>query len=220
MLERVEVLRTLSPEELEFLEKNMKIERFKKREAIFYEGEEARWFCVLLEGRVKISKSSDTGKEIILELIDPPDVFGAFAILKNIPYPAIATAMEGAVVGKIPAAKFLQVAKNHPELEREVLAWVVMRLRSGIDTLKTVVSDDVTKRLLSQLVRLAMRYGKKTKEGVLIDLKLTREDLAEMAGTTVETAIRVISSAKKRGILEERERKILIKNLEELSKIL
>ncbi len=213
MLEKIGVLKNLKPEDLKFLEMEMKTEKYKKGEAIFYENSKADWFHVLFEGRVKISKTYPDGKEITLEIVDAPDFFGALAILKNIPYPATSRAMENSLIGKIPASSFFSVVKKYPDLEKEILDHVTMRLKAGMDVLKSILLDDVTKRVISQLMRLAKRYGKKSEEGLLIELKLTREDIAELAGTTVETAIRVMSRLKKEGLIEERERKILIKKM-------
>ncbi|MFQ3573673.1 MAG: Crp/Fnr family transcriptional regulator [Thermodesulfovibrionales bacterium] len=213
MLEKIEVLKNLRQEDLKFLEMKMKTEKYKKGEDIFYENSKADWFHVLFEGRVKISKIHPDGKEVTLEIVDPPDFFGALAILRNIPYPATSRAMENSLIGKIPASSFFSVAKKYPDMEKEILNHVTMRLKAGMDALRSILLDDVTKRVIFQLMRLAKRYGKKSDEGILVELKLTREDIAELAGTTVETAIRVMSRLKKEGFIEERERKILIKKM-------
>lgn len=216
MLKKIAIFRELSNADLLNLEKNLTIQTFKKRQIIFNEGEEARWFYLLLQGKVKISKSSADGKEIVLEIIDAPDFFGALAVLKDFPYPATAVALENCEVGKIAKNVFLEVSNKYSDLKNQILHHVTMRLRAGIESLKNVALEDVLSRVIYQILKLANKYGKKISEGILIDLKLTKQEIAEMAGTTTETAIRMISKLKKEGYIIEQNRKIIVKNIKML----
>lgn len=213
MLRDLSILKNLNEEDIETLEKNIKIVKFKKRETIFSEGQEPEWFYILLKGKVKISKLSSDGREIVLEIVDAPDFFGALAVIKNFPYPANAIAIEDCELGKIPSKVFLQIIKKNPHLEAHILHHVTVRLKSGIESLKNIALEDVTSRIVYQLLKLANKYGKITPEGVLIDIKITKQELAEMTGTTTETAIRTISKLKKMGYIGELNKKILIKDI-------
>lgn len=217
MLEKIEIFKDLKAEDLQKLEQNIKTEKFKKRQTIFNEGDDADKLYVLLSGKVKISKTSPEGKEIVLEIIDAVDVFGALAVIKGFPYPANAIAMENSLVGKIPKSVFMEIFNKYPELGNKILFHITMRLKSGIETLKNVALQDVKARIIYHLLRFATKYGKKTPDGVLIDLKITKQDLAELAATSVETAIRVMSRLKKDGYITENNKKIVIKNIEALS---
>ncbi len=210
MLEKVEIFKTLAKEDIEELERALKTEKYKKKQVIFHEGDESKYSYILFEGRVNIVKASSDGKELVLEIIDPFDLFGALATLKGIQYPATAVAVENSIVGKIPAEVFLSIARKYPDFEKRLLEHITMRLRACIDAMKSIASDDAYTRVLSQLVRLAKKYGKKTEDGILIDLKITKREIAEMAGVTTETAIRIISRLKKQGVLTEKSRKILL----------
>jgi len=101
MLQEIAIFNNLSSDDLLKLENNLIIKNFKKRETIFNEGDEPSWSYFLLKGKVKISKSSVDGREVVLELIDAPDFFGTLAVIKGFPYPANAIAMEDCEVGKI-----------------------------------------------------------------------------------------------------------------------
>lgn len=216
MLKDINVLKSLKDEDLKILEVSLKIQKVKKREIIFNEGDKSEWLYVLINGKVKISKIAKDGKEIVLEIIDEKDFFGALAVIKGIPYPANAVALEDCEVGKIPSRIFLSVVKKYPHIESEILYHVTTRLKSGIESLKNIAIEDVASRIVYQLINLANRYAKNTPEGILIDLRITKQQLAEMTGTTVETAIRVISKLKKLGYISELNHKFLIKDIKAL----
>jgi len=220
MLEKLAVFQKLNENDIKTLEENLKVCKFKKREIIFNEGDNPQWFHVLIKGRVKISKFSNNGKEIILELLDAPDFFGTLALLKNIPYPASAIAIDDCDIGNVPSQTFLQIVNKYPELQSEILHHVTMRLKSGIESLKNIALVDVLSRIVYQILKLANKYGKRVSEGILIDVKLTKQEIAEMSGTTTETAIRIMSKLKKEGYIIEQNRKIIIKDIEMLFNLL
>lgn len=216
MLEEFVIFNELSYDDLRNLEKSLIIQSFKKRQVIFHEGDNPHWFYVLLKGKVKISKTSVDGREIVLEIIDAPDFFGALAVIKNFPYPATAIAIEDCEVGKIGRDIFLEIFNKYPHLNNQILHHITIRLRAGIESLKNVALEDVLSRIVYQILKLATKYGKKVPEGVLIDLKLTKQEIAEMAGTTTETAIRIMGRLKKEGYIIEQNRKIIVKDIERL----
>ncbi|WP_353683579.1 Crp/Fnr family transcriptional regulator [Thermodesulfovibrio sp. 3907-1M] len=220
MLEEIAIFNELSNDDLRNLEKNLTIQSFKKRQVIFYEGDSAEWFYILLKGKVKISKFSADGREIVLEIIDAPDFFGALAVIKNFPYPATAIAIENCEVGKVGRNIFLKVFNKYPGLNNKILHHITMRLRAGVESLKNLALEDVLSRIVYQILKLTTKYGKKVSEGVLIDLKLTKQEIAEMAGTTTETAIRIIGRLKKEGYIVEQNRKIIVKDIDRLFELL
>lgn len=219
MLETLPIFKEIVKEDLKTLEENLKILKFKKRETIFSERQQAEWFYLLIKGKVKISKLASDGREIVLEIIDAPDFFGALAVLKGFPYPATAQAMENCEIGRIPAKLFLQIIGKYPQLEAQILHHVTLRLKEGIESLKNIALEEVSSRIAYQLLKLANKYGKSSPEGVLIDFRITKQQLAEMTGTTTETAIRIISKLKKLGYLSETEHRFIIRDIRALSRL-
>ncbi|MEJ5227643.1 Crp/Fnr family transcriptional regulator [Thermodesulfovibrio sp.] len=217
MLSELPLFKDFKEDDLKTLEASLKIIRFKKKETIFSEGESPRWFYILLKGRVKISKFSSDGREIVLEIIDSQDFFGALAVIKGFPYPANAIAVEDCEVARIPSEIFLPLIVKYPNIEAQILHHVTVRLKSGIESLKNIALEDVSSRIAYQLLKLANKYGKPLSEGVIIDLRITKQELAEMTGTTTETAIRVISKLKKMGYLSEINHKFIIKDIRALA---
>lgn len=216
---RIELFKDLSERELSELEQTSLKETFKKKESIFSEGEPARWFCILTKGKIKITKLSYDGKEIILELIKAPDFFGGLAVLKGFPYPASAIAMEESEVIKIPREVFLKLVEKYPSINKAMLSFLIDRVKVTQETLKNVAFERVETRIASALLRLSEKYGRTEEDGLMIDLRLTKQELADMVGTTVETAIRVMSRFKKSGYLNEKDGNIIIKDINKLKEL-
>src|SRR6266511_6220669 len=118
-------------------------ETHRPREYIFMEGDPARWFCVVKSGHVKILRHSRAGKDVVLELLGPGEVFGGVAVIERRPYPAAAQATDSAVVLKIPAETMLAVSERHPSLIRELALLIGRRLRAAHDSVTSLSVDPV-----------------------------------------------------------------------------
>jgi CRP/FNR family transcriptional regulator len=173
------------------------------RDYIFMEGDPARALCIVRSGRVKILRHSRTGKDVVLELLGPGEIFGGVAVIEQRPYPATAQAIETTSVIAIPADAVRSVAERYPSVIKEMALMIGRRLRSAHDSVKSLAVDPVEARLAANLLRLAEPEGARDKLGLVLPFHLTRQNLADMAGTTVETTIRVVSRWLKDGLLRE-----------------
>ena len=219
-LKRIELFKNLSDDELKELDPYLIKESVKKKKEIFTEGDQPEWFYIVSKGKVKITKLSHEGKEIILELISPTDIFGGVAVLRNFPYPANAVAMEDSEILKISRKNLMRLVDRFPNLMYCIALQLGDRMKSSYDSLKNIALERVEARIAALLLKLANKVGEETKEGLLIDMRLTKQDVADMVGTTVETSIRTFSKFKKQGLLSDADGKIIIKDrdgLEELS---
>ncbi|HSE94093.1 MAG TPA: Crp/Fnr family transcriptional regulator [Methylomirabilota bacterium] len=183
----------LPAREIEALAAVAREETYRPRTYVFEEGDPATWVCIVKSGHVKIVRHSRAGRDVVLELLGPGEVFGGVAVMERRPYPAAAQATETSVVLKIPAAAALALAERHPSVIREMALVIGRRLRAAHDSVKSLSVDPVEARLAGAVVRLAGREGTRSKEGVTLPFHLTRQSLADMTGTTVETTIRVVS---------------------------
>jgi len=183
----------LPARELEALAAAARDDTYRAREYIFMEGDPARWLCLVMTGRVKIVRHSRTGKDVVLELLGPGEVFGGVAVIEKRPYPAAAQAVELTSVLKIPAEALIPATERHPGIIKEMALMIGRRLRDAHDSVKALSVDSVEARLAAALLRLAERDGTRTKAGLELPFHLTRQSLADMTGTTVETAIRIMS---------------------------
>ncbi|HYB41549.1 MAG TPA: Crp/Fnr family transcriptional regulator [Candidatus Methylomirabilis sp.] len=173
------------------------------RRYIFMEGDPSHWFYVVKSGRVKIVRQSKTGKDVVLDLLGPGELVGGVAVIERRPYPATAQATERSVILKIPGDPIVDLADRHPGIIKEMALMLGRRLRSAHDSVKSLAADPVEARLAAALLRLAAREGAPVKapEGLALPFRLTRQSLADMTGTTVETTIRVMSRWLKDGLV-------------------
>lgn len=189
-------------------------ESYRARDYVFMEGDAARWLCLVKSGHVKILRHSRTGKDVVLELLGPGEIFGAVAVIEQRPYPAAAQASEPAVVLKVPADAVVALAARYPSVIREIALMIGRRLRTAHDSVKSLAVDPVEARLAAALLRLAEREGRRESRGVVLPFHLTRQSLADMSGTTVETAIRTASRWVKEGLLVDEDGRLILTDVD------
>ncbi|MDA8100148.1 MAG: Crp/Fnr family transcriptional regulator [Nitrospiraceae bacterium] len=211
-LKKVALFKDLSDAELKELEPYLATVKFKKRETIFSEGEPPEWFYFVLAGKIKITKLSHEGKEIILEVISPTDIFGGVAVIRGFPYPANAVAMEDSEVVRISRKNLMRLVDRFPNLMYLIAMQLGDRMKSSYDSLKNIALERVEARIAALLLKLAGKVGVSSKDGTLIDMRLTKQDVADMVGTTVETSIRTFSKFKKQGLVTESGGKFVIRD--------
>jgi CRP/FNR family transcriptional regulator len=218
-IKKIDLFKNLSDDELKELGPYLSAAAYKKKEDIFTEGDQPEWFYIVAKGKVKITKISHDGKEIILEVISPTDIFGGVAVLRNFPYPANAVAMEDSEVVKISRKNLMRLVDRFPNLMYCIALQLGDRMKSSYDSLKNIALERVEARIAALLLKLSGKIGRETKEGLLIDMRLTKQDVADMVGTTVETSIRTFSKFKKQGLVAGADGKIIIKDRQGLVKI-
>jgi CRP/FNR family transcriptional regulator, nitrogen oxide reductase regulator len=191
-------------------------QRLQARERVFTEGDPARWFCLVIEGHVRIFRQSSAGKDVVLELLGPGEPFGAVAALEQRPYPASAQATEPALILKIQDDVVRRVAERHAGLVREVALMIGRRLRAAHDAVKSLAVDPVEARLAATLLRLAEREGTAEPGRIALRVPVTRQTLADMSGTTVETAIRVIARWQREGLVGQADGRFVLADVDAL----
>jgi CRP/FNR family transcriptional regulator len=219
-ISKIPFFSSLSPGEIGEISRCMGVKSFRRRETVFSEGAPSGFFYILISGKVKMTKSSAEGKEIIIELISPGDFFGAFAALRGFPYPADAVAMADSVVLSIGRPDLLRIIERFPNLMYNLTSHLSERVREFPDVLKSIALERVELRISSLLLKLARKTGAKTEDGGLqINMKLTKQDIAEMVGSTVETTIRVMSRFEKAGLIKTAAGRIVIRNRKGLASV-
>ena len=131
----------LPPREIEALAGVAMEERHRARATVFMEGDPAHWFYLVKTGHVKIVRHSKTGKDVVLELLGPGEVFGGVAVIEKRAYPAAAEATESTVVVKIPADPMIALADRHPSFIREMARLIGQRLRAAHDSVTSLAVD-------------------------------------------------------------------------------
>ena len=181
---------------------------FMPNEFIFWDGDAPEWFYVVAEGKVKVLKHSSLGKEFIIAFFGPGEMFGEVAVFENRLYPASAqTVAETKVVG-IKRDDFLSFLTNRPQVALKIINVLAGRLRDAQSRLRDLAGERVEQRLASVLLMLSAKLG--------LTLPFTRQNIADMVGTTTETAIRVMSNLKDRRIIRSVRGKVIILDEEKL----
>jgi CRP/FNR family transcriptional regulator len=191
-------------------------ESYRARDYVFMEGEPADWFCLVRSGRVKILRASRAGKEVVLELLGPGEPFGGVAVIERRPYPASAQATEASRVLKLAREPIIALTERHPAVIREMALMIGRRLRAAHDSVRSMAADPVEARLAAALLRLAERDGERGPRGVTLPYHLTRQSLADMTGTTVETTIRIVSRWQKDRLVRDTGGRLVLADLEAL----
>jgi CRP-like cAMP-binding protein len=187
---------------------------YRAREVIFTEGEPAAWFCIVRRGHVKILRAARGGRDVVLELLGPGEPFGGVAVIERREYPASAQATEPTDVLRIPQDAMIALSERHPSVVREMALMIGRRLRDAHASLATA-ADPVEARLAAVVVRLAEREGTRGAGGVSLPA-LTRQSLADMTGTTVETTIRIVSRWLKSRVVAERDGHLVVPDVDVL----
>ncbi len=202
------IFSTLNNDELgEFA--NLAIERsFVPNEFIFWDGDTPEWFYIVAEGKVKVLKYSSSGREFIIAFFGPGEMFGEVAVFENKPYPASAQAVAETKVVGIRREDLLSFLTNRPQVALRIINILGGRLRDAQGRLRDLAGERVEQRLASVLLMLLAKLGP--------TLPFTRQEIADMVGTTTETAIRVMSHLKGRRIIRSVRGKVIILNEEKL----
>jgi CRP/FNR family transcriptional regulator, nitrogen oxide reductase regulator len=172
---------------------------YEKGETIFREGDPADRIHFVYAGRVKIVKSAGA-RDIILEILGPGEPVGAVAAFERGNFPASAVTIEPASIVSIPEREFFALLERRPDMTRRMLAGLTMRLMM-LNKRLADMSGSAESRAARLFLTLAERMGRKSAEGTVIPLALSRQELADLIGTTLETAIRLMSRWQKEGVV-------------------
>ena len=166
---------------------------------IFLEGDPADRLWVVQAGQVKIVKHTSDGQENLLEVIMPGEMFGGAALLLSV-HPASAVAMTPILALSIEREPYLQLIRQYPDVALRIIYLLGERLQAAMK-MRALATEHVDVRLANILLKLCDKVGERTAEGLRINLSLSRQDLADMTGTTIETAIRIMSRFRKESLV-------------------
>lgn len=206
-LARSELFRDLSARVLSDVARQAKVLRFPRTARIFLQGQPLAHAHLAVQGRVKIVQSSANGEQVIVRLINPGETFGTVGLYVDGLYPAEAVALDDVVEARWPARAFLSLVQKHPAIALNLVRLMGARLQEMQTRLREMSTDRVEQRLASALLRAALK-DREDKNGV--PLPLSRRDIAELAGTTVYTASRVLTSWQRSGIASSGRAKVTI----------
>jgi CRP/FNR family transcriptional regulator len=187
------VFKKLKPEDRLTIARASTIRHYARGDMIFEQGTPSDAFYTIASGRVKIFKMMPTGKDIILEVFGAGDPLGAVAAYDGRPFPASAMALEDTTCVLIPRASFFTLLEQHPSLVRGLMLGLTVRLVELTNRLAELSGGRIEPRFARLFVKLAGEMGRAERGGTFIPLALSRQELADMTGTTIETCIRIMS---------------------------
>ncbi|GIV68355.1 Crp/Fnr family transcriptional regulator [Caldilinea sp.] len=200
----------LSDHELEMVARAAQLHHIEADQFFFFQDDPATAFYLLLQGRVRILQSTAEGHQVILRMIGPNEFFGGVTFLGDTRYPASAQALTPSTALVWNGETVEGLMKRHPQIALNLLPIIVRRLQELQERYRELATDRVERRVARTLLRLVRQAGRKVENGVLIDFPLSRQDLAEMAGTTLFSASRILSNWERQGIVQAGRQRILI----------
>jgi len=206
----------LSPADLDGILSSARSVRYPKNTAVFEQGAEADSFFVLLHGHVRAMKTIPSGEQIAVRYVAPGEVFGVAMAIGMNRYPATAMAVVDSVVLIWPAAAWPDLAARHPALAMNALQTVGSRLQDAHTRVIEMSTEQVEQRIAHALLRLAKQAGRKVEDGIEIAFPISRQDVAEMTGTTLHTVSRTLSGWEQNGLVESGRQRIVIRDAHRL----
>jgi CRP/FNR family transcriptional regulator len=215
-LKRFFLFSELSDEQLSKIAILVRDRNYQRGQFVFIEGEPGQSLFMLKQGLIKLTKRSEDGREHILHFVHPGQIFAEVILFGDGSYPATAEVQQESVIGAIANNEMEQLIKDNPEIAVSMLHIMSRRLRIAQDRAMNLALNDVRRRLIYVLLDLATENGSKTSKGIEINLALTNQELANMVGTSRESANRIINDLKKNGALEINRQQIIITDKKKL----
>jgi CRP-like cAMP-binding protein len=219
LLRTTPIFSRLSPADRKTIAEVSRAQQFEKGETIFEQDSPSDAFYAITSGRVKIFKMMPNGKDVILEVFGPGDPLGAVAAYMDRPFPAGAVALEDTTCVIIPRTAFFRLLETQPSLVRGLLLGLTTRLVELINRLAELTGGRIEPRFARLFLKLASEMGRAERGGTFIPLPLSRQELADMTGTTIETCIRIMSRWNKDDVVRTEKDGFVVLDRGELDRI-
>lgn len=187
--------------------------------SFFREGDPAESFFIVQSGSVKLTQVTPEGHQVVLRLIGAGDPFGGVAAFGGGAYPVSAEAVTDVTALEWPGPVMASLMETYPKLAINAVRFVAARLHELQVQYRQLATEKVERRVARALLRLGEQAGRRTEAGILIDLPLSREDIAQMTGTTLYTVSRIISRFEADGLVEAGRQHIVIRDVQALTSI-
>jgi CRP-like cAMP-binding protein len=206
----------LSGEELSEILREARSARYPRNSEVFSQGENVHSFFLLLNGHVRASKTTPAGEQVVMRYVAPGELFGVAPAMGLKNYPATATAVDDSVVLIWPSAAWPRLVARFPALAANTLQAVGSRLQESFTRVVEMSTEQVEQRVAHALVRLAKQSGRPVERGIEIDFPISRQDIAQMTGTTLHTVSRILSGWEQAGLIESGRQRIVLREPERI----
>lgn len=202
----------MADSELDRLLARAVMRRVQPGETVFEQGQKATQFFLLLHGRLKVTQVTSEGQQIIVRVVHPGDLFGFAQALQRDDYPGTPIAATDSVVMCWPNEIWGSFVEQNPHLAVNAMRTIGQRLQEAHTRIREMATEEVERRVAHAVLRLMDKAGRRDADGVHIDFPLTRQDVAEMTGTTLHTVSRIFSAWEGQGIVKGGRQKLLVKD--------
>src|SRR6476661_2540224 len=185
--------------------------RVVRNSPVFQQVEEAHSFFVLLHGHVRASKTTPAGDQVVVRYVATGETFGVAKAIGLQHYPATATAVDDSVVLAWPSATWPRLVEKFPTLATNTLQTVGARLQETHTRVVEMSTQQVEQRIANALLRLVKQSGRKVEHVLEIDFPISRQDIAQMTGTTLHTVSRILSAWEQQGLIEGGRQRIVLR---------
>jgi CRP-like cAMP-binding protein len=217
LLKHCDLFERLPPEELRALESVAQFRRFPAGSPVYLPSDSARAVLLLTSGRVKICQLTPDGRELILALIDPGELFGELALFDAAARQELAETLEPSSLVALPGEAVVQLLNRHPTLSVGITRLVGLRRRRIEQRLRNLVFQPLRSRLIHLLHELVERYGRPTPEGTLIDVRLSHQNLAAIVGSSRESVTLGLGDLTSEGLLRRSGRRLIVVDRQRLA---
>ena len=209
----------LEPDLLDMIDGAKKTRKYQRGQVLFYEDNAVFGLHCIHAGKVKLYKTTPEGKRLTLRIADPGDQLGHLALFTEQPYSATSEVLEDSTVCFIDRKAIPALMAKSPATTWAIIHSLAAELASARNRATDIAYRSVRERIAGMLLRLKARYGKAENDGVRLEIVLSREDLAEIVGTTKETLVRVLSDFRQEQIIRDIGQNLLLLSPEKLAKI-
>lgn len=186
---------------------------------VFEQGDDAAHFYVLLEGRLRVTQVTSEGHQVIVRIVNPGDLFGIAKALQRTDYPGTAMAVSDSVVLAWPMDKWSGFMGRFPSLAVSAMETMGGRLQEAQVRLRELATEEVERRVAHAVLRLGEQSGRQEAGGIRIDFPVSKQDIAEMTGTTLHTVSRILTAWEHAGLVVGGRQKLLLKDVRRLGLI-
>jgi CRP/FNR family transcriptional regulator, nitrogen oxide reductase regulator len=219
ILQQLPFFASLAPAGIAAVNEQFRDRGYRPGETIYHSGDAGTHLFVVAAGKVKLLRHTVTGQDVLLEILVPGEFFGSLAPVAGDIYPETAQAQTAVCVLTIGSDAFRDILQAWPAAAMSVLDLTAARLQEAQETVRQLSAYPVEQRIAVTLLKLADKLGEQAEVGYLIQMPLSRDDLAQMTGTTMESASRVMSQFQKEGLVRSGRQWIAITNRSRLETI-
>lgn len=206
----------LGKNDLSEINARFRANHFGNEESIYYLDEEASWLWVVVFGAVKLIQHTAEGKDILIDLLKPGEYFGTLPVLGDDRYTETAYTQSTSCILRAGTADFESILHSYPSVSVKMIQITSRRLKDAREKILRFTTASVEQRIISVLLTLAGKFGEQRKDGILIQIPVSRQDLAGMSGTSGETASRIMHRFREEGLIRSGRQWISIINYHEL----